>query len=246
MRANRQYLIQGDLGTAGYVETNAGGEPVRFKPLALETLDHLASCDTLGARYACVAVRYLDYEVGRRVLVHDGHALNELLDLPPKIVPTAVHLFGEEGIAVGDDVYELYARVADSEPWQVHEASSGRGEYRFRDRGDGFFTWFDSRRVILTFTNNETGRIEAITLPREIDNNQSRLLAVVDGTLLIGPGRKGEASNMYSVDSDLELAQVDLPEETCDALSVSGSELTLSCAGGRYRSGNLGEFWQRL
>ncbi len=252
--ANAAFMISSDLGTAGEVVTNANGKPIKYTPLPLDTLQYVTRCDAESLdRYACIVLtRWTDDDFERRLqYYHNGRPTD--LNLPADLNPYTVKLFGKEGLAVGGFNYEFYSRPNDDADWQVHTEKGVKSgllfaTYQFADTPEGFFTYYDGNKYLLTFTDINSGNTRTLPLPDGFDGGHN--LVMLGDNLFIGPEwNLISASSVYRRQKDGQWRTIKLPLSKCSTMAAGPDpqSLLVSCGGNKQLlSRDRGITWQTL
>jgi hypothetical protein len=236
LQPNMRYLVYGDLGMAGHLYTDKSGALSRFDSFELDTFETVQSCDVDDKRHVCLTMTqwsWSGYE--RRAFAGSQGSKAQRLALPDGASPIGAHLFGSDGMILGDYNYRLYARASAQEPWQAFEqkgvkAGAFVARYNFGDAAEGVYTYYEGNEHALTFTNLADAATRALPLPPKFKGGAKVL--VTPQHLVIGPEwNLFSASEVYRRRHENgEWAMSKLPKGRCDWMGLdSNKRLLVAC-----------------
>ena len=251
---NMRYLVYGALGMAGHLYTDGQGIPVRYRSFELDTFEKVQDCDADAKRHVCVTRtqwRWNYYE-RRAFLGADGKA--ERLSLPDGASPINAHLFGTDGVIVGDYDYRMYVRTKSQDPWQVVQqdgvkAGAFVARYVFANAPAGVYTYYEGNEHALTLTDVNDGTTRPVALPPKFKGGAH--MVVTPQHLIIGPEwNLLAASQVYMRDNQSgEWSMTKLPTGRCNWMGLDvkdKSRLLATCGfspGTLYVSRDDGATW---
>lgn len=252
-KVSHETFVTGILGIAGWVLTDIDGKPQTYLPLKLETLQNVEGCDTKGKRFACLLAPDWSFDFQhRRILVGNDKEVKNL-ETPSGVTPNALHLFGENGIVVGNLGYGFTFKEDEQSDWQVFSGPEMLKkqiyyDFYFANTSDGFYTYIDGKEHFLTFTDVATNSVEISGLPKDFGGG-TNILETTNG-IIIGPEfNLFSKSRVFLRSNNGQWSAITLPNSRCGILGRSSDNLDslfVLCASMEYRSTDGGYTWNEV
>jgi len=252
---NTRYLVFGPLGMAGHFSTDGQGIPVRYRSFDLDTTETVQDCEADEKRHICVTRTQWRWNLYERRAWVGTDAKAERLSLPDGASPINAHLFGSDGLIVGDYDYRMYVRTRAQDPWQVVQQSGVKSgafvaRYVFANTPAGVYTYYEGNEHALTLTDVSDGTTRTVPLPPRFKGG-ARIVNTPQH-LLIGPEwNLLAASEVYVRDHQTgEWSMKKLPTGRCDWMGLDmkdKSRLLATCGsspGTLYVSRDDGATWR--
>lgn len=253
-KVEQSFLVSGDLGVAGWFDSRVD----KYRPLPFDTIENVKECKALGERFACILGTKRSDSYSTVKVISGRGAEPDSVELPPDVQPVALHLFGEDGIAVMGSDFHSYVKTKEGDEWKVYQQpkrglANGK-KYTFVDVKKGYYTYYhDDTKLInnhfLTFTRADDGEEVMVELPKDFGSQCSDILSS-SGGIVVGPNWSVVAlSKIYALDSNGDWATIQLPQRGCRSLnrfSDKPDDFIITCNETHLRSTDGGFTWSPI